>query len=383
MFMERIIFQQPGKIVFGEGSFDQFVQDLKVSGLKRLFVLAVPFLKNEIENKFKVLNENGITYLINSELNSEPAFSHFYQFMDEAIAFNPDGVIGIGGGSILDVAKLLAAMIGNDQKIDDVVGIGLLKKRDLFLACLPTTSGTGSEVSPNAILFDEADGMKKGIISPYLVPDASYIDPLLTVGMPPEISASTGMDALTHCLEAYTNRFSHPMVDLYALEGIRLISKNLLKVCRNGSDIQARTQLSLGSFYGGMCLGPVNTTAVHALSYPLGSKYKIAHGLANALLLPYVMEYNLSADVERFQQVALALGAEQKSTPEETALEGVAIVRQLIQQCHLPEKLSEIGIPENAIPEMAVSAVKIQRLMKNNIREILVDDAINIYQKAY
>lgn len=307
MFMERIIFQQPGKIVFGEGSFDLLVQDLKVSGLKRLFILAVPFLKNEIEKKFKVLNENGITYLINSELNSEPSFSHFHQFMYEAIAFNPDGVIGIGGGSILDVAKLLAAMIGNDQKIDDVVGIGLLKKRDLFLACLPTTSGTGSEVSPNAILLDEADGMKKGIISPYLVPDASYIDPLLTVGMPPEISASSGMDALTHCLEAYTNRFSHPMVDLYALEGIRLISKNLLKVCRNGSDIQARTQLSLGSLYGGMRLGPVNTTAVHALSYPLGSKYKIAHGLANALLLPYVMEYNLSADIERFQMVALAL----------------------------------------------------------------------------
>jgi len=132
-----------------------------------------------------------------------------------------------------------------------------------------------------------------------------------------------------------------------------------------------------------MCLGPVNTTAVHALSYPLGSKYKIAHGLANALLLPYVMEYNLSADVERFQQVALALGAEQNVSAEETALEGVAIVRRLMKQCGIPSRLSEIGIPEEAIPEMAVSAVKIQRLMKNNLREVSVDDAINIYQKAY
>lgn len=381
--MERIIFHQPAKVVFGEGSLDQFIKDMKELNLKRLLVLTVPFLKDQVEQKFNSLADNGITYSISCGPNTEPAFNHFHQFMEEASFFQPDGVIGIGGGSVLDVAKLLAAMIGNDQKIEDVVGIGLLKKRDLYLACLPTTSGTGSEVSPNAILLDETDNMKKGIISPFLVPDAAYIDPQLTIGMPPEITASTGMDALTHCLEAYTNRFSHPMVDLYALEGIRLISGNLVHAFENGFDIQARTKLSLGSFYGGLCLGPVNTTAVHALSYPLGSEFKIAHGLANALLLPYVMEYNMVAIPERFEQVALALGAEQKSTPEETAIEGVAIVRRLMQQCNLPEKLSEIGIPENAIPEMARSAVKIQRLMKNNVREISVADAINIYQNAY
>lgn len=379
--MERIVIHQPGKLVFGAGSFDQFIQDLKGLGLKRLFVLTVPFLKNQVSRKLDLLAEFGITYQINDALNSEPGFKHYYQFMDEASAFKPDGVIGIGGGSVLDVAKLLAALINNEQKLEEVVGIGLLKKRSLYLSCLPTTSGTGSEVSPNAILLDERDGMKKGIISPYLVPDAAYIDPLLTVGMPAEITASTGMDALTHCLEAYTNKFAHLMVDLYALEGIRLISKSLAKACNN--DLQARTDISLGSLYGGMCLGPVNTTAVHALSYPLGSEFKVAHGLANAILLPEVMEYNLVADAVRFQQVALALGAEQKASAEETALEGVAVVRKLMKQCGLPSKLSEIGIPEEAIPEMASSAVKIQRLMKNNIREISVEDAISIYQKAY
>ena len=379
--MERIVINQPAKLVFGAGSFDQFIQDLKVSGLKRLFVLTVPFLKEHVCSKLDLLLEHGITYQISDGLNSEPSFVHYFQFLEEAKAFQPDGVIGIGGGSILDVAKLLAALIYNEQKLEEVVGIGLLKKRSLYLACLPTTSGTGSEVSPNAILHDERDGMKKGIISPCLVPDGAYIDPLLTIGMPAGITASTGMDALTHCLEAYTNKFAHPVVDLYALEGIRLISKSLVKACAN--DLQARTDLSLGSLYGGMCLGPVNTTAVHALSYPLGSEFKIAHGLANALLLPYVMEFNLVADAGRFQQVALALGAEQKAKAEETAREGVLVVRELMRQCGLPGKLSEIGIPENAIPEMASSAVKIQRLMKNNIREISVEDAIDIYKKAY
>lgn len=379
--MEYITIHQPSKIVFGTGSFDQFIRDIRVSGLKRLFVLAVPFLKNQIDQKFNLLADSGIACHISAGLNTEPGFNHYHQYLEEAKAFQPDGVIGIGGGSVLDVAKLLAAMINNSQKIDEVVGIGLLKKRDLYLACLPTTSGTGSEVSPNAILLDESDGMKKGIISPFLVPDAAYIDPLLTVGMPSEITASTGMDALTHCVEAYTNKFAHPMIDLYALEGIRLIGRSLVKACEN--DLQARTDLSLGSLYGGMCLGPVNTAAVHALSYPLGSEFKIAHGLANALLLPYVMEYNLPSDTKCYEQVALALGAELKASDEETAREGVAIVRRLMQQCKLPLKLSEIGIPEESIPAMASSAVKIQRLMKNNIREILVDDAIGIYQKAY
>lgn len=379
--MQSIVIQNPEKLVFGAGSFDLFIGDLKLLGKKRLYILTIPFLKKLIIEKLEALADCGIIFHINDSLDSEPAFSHFSLFMAEAMKFGPDAVIGIGGGSVLDVAKLLAALIDNEQKLEEVVGIGLLKKRSLYLACLPTTSGTGSEVSPNAILLDEHDGMKKGIISPCLVPNAAYIDPLLTMGMPAGITASTGMDALTHCLEAYTNKFAHPMVDLIALEGVKLISRNLVKACAD--DLEARTNVSLGSLYGGMCLGPVNTTAVHALSYPLGSEFKIAHGLANALLLPYVMEYNLVAAPERFAQVALALGAEEKASAKETALEGVAVVRKLMEQCGLPAKLSEIDIPEQAIPEMAASAVKIQRLLKNNIREIMLDDAINIYQKAY
>lgn len=379
--MQSIVIQNPEKLVFGAGSFDLFIGDLKLLGKKRLYILTIPFLKNLIIEKIEALADCGIIFQINDSLDSEPAFSHFSWFMEEAMKFGTDAIIGIGGGSVLDVAKLLAALIDNEQKMEGVVGIGLLKKRSLYLACLPTTSGTGSEVSPNAILLDERDGMKKGIISPCLVPDAAYVDPLLTMGMPAGITASTGMDALTHCLEAYTNKFAHPMIDLYAIEGIRLIGKSLEKACAD--DLHARTDVSLGSLYGGMCLGPVNTTAVHALSYPLGSEFKIAHGLANALLLPYVMEYNLVAAPERFAQVALALGAEQKASAKETALEGVAAVRKLMKQCGLPAKLSEIGIQEQSIPEMAESALKIQRLLKNNIREITLDDAINIYQKAY
>jgi len=379
--MHTITIQNPKKLVFGAGCFDSFLNELKTAGLKRLYLVTIPFWQEYIRQKFETLAESGVTVSIDATLNSEPGFDHFRYFLEDAKTFQPDGIIGIGGGSVLDVAKLLAALLDNEQELAEVVGIGLLKRRNIYLACLPTTSGTGSEVSPNAILLDEADGLKKGIISPFLVPDAAYIDPLLTMGLPAELTAATGMDALTHCLEAYTNKFAHPMIDLYALEGVRLISQNLVKAAVD--DLPARTALSLGSLYGGMCLGPVNTTAVHALSYPLGSRFKIAHGLANALLLPWVMEYNLVADAERFQQIALALGAEQKASAAETALVGVAEVRRLMLQCGLPSRLSAIGIPWDAIPEMAVSAIRIQRLMKNNIREIAVEDAVEIYQKAF
>jgi len=379
--MHTIAIHNPNKLVFGAGCFESLINDLKILGKRRIYILTIPLLKDDIRQKLEPLSDVGITITINATLNAEPGFSHFLFILEEVRSFQPDGIVGIGGGSVMDVAKLLAALTDNKQRLDEVVGIGLLKERNIYLACLPTTSGTGSEVSPNAILLDEREEMKKGIISPFLVPDAAYVDPLLTMGLPAAITAATGMDALTHCLEAYTNRFAHPMVDLYALEGIRLISKNLVKACAD--ELQARTALSLGSLYGGMCLGPVNTTAVHALSYPLGSEYKIAHGLANALLLPHVMEFNLVADAGRFQQVAMALGASGGSSAEETALEGVAVVRQLMQQCSIPSKLSDIGIPRKALPEMALSALKIQRLLKNNLREITLEDAIGIYEKAY
>src|SRR5690606_27520591 len=167
--------------------------------------------------------------------------------------------------------------------------------------------GTGSEVSPNAILVGD-EHQKKGIISPYLVPDNVYVHPLLTFGVPPAITEATGLDALTHCLVAYTNKFSQPLIDIYAYEGMRLIAANLEEAVHNGKNEEARYQVAMGSMLGGFCLGPVNTAAVHALSYPLGSMFHLAHGLSNALLLPYIMEYNYVASPKKYAEVAIALG---------------------------------------------------------------------------
>jgi alcohol dehydrogenase class IV len=249
--------------------------------------------------------------------------------------------------------------------------------------CVPTTSGTGSEVSPIAIVQDSADGLKKGVISPHLVPDAAFIDPLLTVGMPPAVTASTGIDALTHCIEAYANRQAHPLVDTWALEGIRRIARSLPLAYGDGQNIAARTDVALGSMYGGMCLGPVNTAAVHALAYPLGSDFNVAHGTSNAVLLELVLEVNLPAATDRYADIARALGAGSEGTTGDVAQRGLQLLRDLNQRCGIPAHIAELGVPESAIDRMADSALTVQRLLQQNPRVVTLQDARDIYRRAF
>src|SRR6188768_230416 len=320
----------PGKLVFGNGTLVQLPEDVLQLKPSRVIIVTIEPLKSAISEFVNTLEKNKIEVLQDSSIIAEPSFSDFEKLMKKAIPFNPDVVIGIGGGSILDIAKLVAAQLDNEQTLKDYVGIGLLKGRKKKLICVPATSGTGSEVSPNAILVDDSDGQKKGIISPFLVPDIVYVDPLLTITVPPAITAATGLDALTHCLEAYTNKFSQPFIDMFAYEGMRLIASNIVTAVKNGSNQEAREKVAMGSLLGGFCLGPVNTAGVHALSYPLGSMFHLAHGLSNAILLPYVMEYNIPAATKKYAEVAIALGCERKSTDEATACAGVQKIKELI-----------------------------------------------------
>jgi alcohol dehydrogenase class IV len=381
--MRTVILSHPKRLVFGNDSSAQLIEDIKAHQFKNVFVVTVPQIMASIKHIIEGIEEAGASVTIDDSIISEPTVNSFASSLEKAAEADTDYVIGIGGGSVLDVAKLVAAMLHNKQKVNDVFGIELLSSRSTFLACLPTTSGTGSEVSPNAILLDESDNLKKGVISPHLLPDASYIDPKLTLTVPPHVTAATGMDALTHCIEAYANKFAHPIVDLYALEGIRLISSSIKNAYDDGSNLEAREKLALGSMFGGLCLGPVNTAAVHALSYPLGGEFHIAHGLSNALLLPYVLEFNLPAAPKRYAEIAEALGAEIKGSNIETAEAGIEILKNLAISCGIPLKLSEIKIPRDSIPKIAEMALKVQRLLKNNVRDVSLEDAVGIYEQAY
>ena len=373
----------PGKLVFGNGTLVQLPEDVLELKPSRVFIVTIEPLKPVISEFVNILEKNKIEILQDTSIIAEPSFSDFEKLMLAVTPFNPDVVIGIGGGSVLDIAKLVAAQLDNEQALKDYVGIGLLKGRKKKLICVPATSGTGSEVSPNAILVDDADNQKKGIISPFLVPDIVYVDPLLTISVPPAITAATGLDALTHCLEAYTHKFAQPFIDIYAYEGMRLIAANIVTAVKEGRNKEARKKVAMGSLLGGFCLGPVNTAGVHALSYPLGSMFHLAHGLSNALLLPYVMEYNIPAATKKYADVAIALGCERQEDDKATACAGVRKINELIKACGIPATLKEVNVPETSIPQMAADAMKIQRLLKNNPRLIEEKDAIEIYKAAY
>jgi alcohol dehydrogenase class IV len=203
------------------------------------------------------------------------------------------------------------------------------------------------------------------------------------MSVPPNITAATGLDALTHCIEGYANKFAHPIVDVYALQGIKLISKNLLRAVQNGADVEARSAVSLGSLYGGLCLGPVNTAAVHALSYPLGGRFHITHGVSNALLLPHVLRFNYPSAPERYAEISLALGVERNGSALTSAEHGVDFLSQLSRDCGVPQRLSELNVPHGAIPAMAQSAMRVTRLLKNNLRPLTEQNAKCIYEAAY
>ena len=393
--MKAITLLQPQKIVFGTGCIETFTDDYKQMGLQRLFVLTAPPIRPLIEGTLDELKAAGIAVEVFQDIVAEPTVNDFKRILEVARQFRADSVVGIGGGSVLDVTKLVAAFINSDQQVEDCFGTGFIRRKGLWFACLPTTAGTGSEVSPNAILLDERDHLKKGIVSPFLIADVAYVDPKLTWTVPAKVTADTGMDALTHCIEAYTNKFAHPSVDIYALQGIRLIAANLERAVTLARDnkpadlsdnpayVEAREALAFGSLYGGLCLGPVNTAAVHALSYPLGGEFHIPHGLSNAILLPSVMKFNMPSNIKRHAEVAIALGCEPGKNDEETAQRGVDFIYRLAAAVGIPDKLTALGIPQTAVDGMAKAAMQVQRLLKNNPREVTEQDARNIYNSLY
>jgi len=372
---------QVPKLVFGPGAIATAREDLAALGVQRPLVITSPSNCVHAET----LHPNAH---IDDTTRTEPTVTHFETLLATAREIKPDIIVGLGGGSPLDAAKLVAALAVSRQPLADAFGIGKLGLRRLPLFCIPTTAGTGSEVSPNAVLLDEAEQMKKAVISPYLVPDAAFIDPALMLTVPAHVTAATGLDALTHCIEGYANNFAHPLVDTWALDGIRLIAASLATAVREPGNLEARANVARGSLYGGFCLGPVNTAAVHALSYPLGSRYHIPHGHANAILLPHVFRFNIPAAPERYAAIALALGATRQSTTEATAIAGIERLWQLIEATGLEMRLSEIlvdglRIPESAIPSLAASGLTVTRLLKNNPRPMTQQDAESIYIAAF
>ena len=313
------------------------------------------------------------------EVKPEPDIPNLDQAVALAERLQLDLVVGFGGGSAMDLAKLVAVLPGSEQTIHEVVGPEKVKGRRVALIQVPTTSGTGSEAGTRALLTDPATQNKLAVQSRHMLADLAVVDPDLTLTVPPPVTAATGVDALAHCVEAYTSRKAHPLIDLYALEGIRLVGRYLPRAVRNGDDREARAGLSLASLYGGFCLGPVNTTAGHAVAYPLGTRHHIAHGLACAVIFPHTLGFNAPAVPERTAAVLDALGLKRAS--DESSL--VASTARWCADLGIEMRLSQLGVPEGDLPIMADDAHAIRRLLDNNPRDISRDQILALYRAAY
>lgn len=341
------------KGVVGCGIADKVTAQLEKVGIAyELFADVSPSpLKSEARNAFKILQEK-----------------------------NCKAIIGLGGGSPMDVAKTVAMLATNPGDIEDYIGVDLVKNRPLPVIAIPTTAGTGSESSHGAILKDDTTHGKGGIISTKLIPDYALVDPELTYTLPPRVTASTGMDALTHAIEGYTALTTTPMARMYHREAIRLISKYLRRAVACGEvDHEARYYMSLGALLAGVGNANSGCAAVHALAYPLEGAYRVSHGDANAAILPAVMKFNAVADLEAYAEISELMGEKIEGLSlRDAALKSAEAVKHLSEDINVPS-LREIGIKESDIDDLAEGAIRTARLMSQNPRRVTLEDAKALY----
>jgi alcohol dehydrogenase class IV len=283
----------------------------------------------------------------------------------------------------MDIAKCVAIMATNKGPIGDYFGVDLIPKAGLPAVMVPTTAGTGSEVTPIAILSDEGEKLKKGIVSSHLLPALALLDPELTLDLPPHITAATGMDALIHAIEAFTSVNATDMTDMLAFRAMSLLVQNIRTAFANGNNMDARSKMMEGSLLAGMAFANAGVTAVHAFAYPIGAEFHIPHGVANTLMLPHVMRFNILGNVSKFAEMADAFGFSTEGLDDLTCADmTVAAIERLAEDLQVPKHLSEFGIKEKDIPALAEGVIKVTRLLANNPRIVQLKDAEVIYRSA-
>lgn len=379
-------FQTAQNIVAGPNSLQLLGEKLNLLGVevKSALIITQPPMVDLgfVEQIVSQLSAKGISADTNTNILPEPTLENIEQVFEATASKNYDVLIGIGGGSVLDTTKILSVLKTNDASVEQLLGTDLVANAGVPTILIPTTSGTGAEVTPNAIVTLPDQELKVGIVSKYLLPTLVILDPVLTVKLPKPITAATGMDAFTHSLESFISTKANPISDMFALESIRLISSSIVEAYQNGDSIEAREKMLVGSMYGGMALTSAGTAAVHALAYPLGGKYKIPHGVANSMLLPHVMKYNMDAITDRLALVAEPMGiSAQGLSNSELAEKVVEKITEWTNVLEIPQDLKNYGVKEEELPEISVSASQVTRLLNNNPKKLSLADIEAIYRQ--
>ena len=378
----------PG-IIFGKGvstsSSDKIIDKLG----DNIFLITDADLIKIGLNK-SIINElsKSSSVEVFDDVESDPSKKTLIKALDRAKTFKPTGILGFGGGSSMDIAKLVSLLIGTEQNIENIWGVGNAKGPRLPLVLIPTTAGTGSEVTPISIITLEGD-QKKGVSSPIILPDLAVLDPELTLNLPRDITAATGIDAMVHAIEAYTsiNQNNNPISKLLAIESLKLLGTSIETAVFDGHNIEARSNMLLGSMMAGQAFANSPVSAVHALAYPIGGIFHIPHGLSNSLILPHVLKFN-SINPKTCEQYAFLApfifkDINLKTNNQIICNEFIGRLEKLSSLLKIPSKLRDIDIPKEACAKMAKESMKQTRLLVNNPREVTEEDAFNIYNAAW
>jgi alcohol dehydrogenase class IV len=383
--MNPFTFQVPSNVLF-EGDASGKVADLAAEfGSRRILLVTDKGVRGAglTAAAEDALRAASLDVLVFEDVVADPPSEVIEQAVSLCRDERIDLVLSIGGGSALDTAKLVAYLARSNDRLEDIYGVGLARGERLPLLLVPTTAGTGSEVTPIAIVTTPTTE-KKGVVSPRLLPDWAILDPALTLGLPPHVTAATGIDAMVHAIEAYTSRHrKNPMSDPLARQALALLSQNIREVFQNGGNLEARSQMLLGSMLAGMAFANAPVAAVHALAYPIGAIFHVPHGLSNALVLMGVLRFNLPAAEALYAELAPLIDPEANGlSTSDAARRFVDGLAAICRDCEVPASLAEVGVRESDLSRLAEDAMKQTRLLVNNPREVTYADAFAIYSEA-
>ena len=332
-----------------------------------------------IDAALESLKSESLDYHLFDGIEADPPARVVRASVEVARAHKADGVIGFGGGSSMDTAKVIAVLLNSSQKLEEIYGTGNIKGGRAPLALLPTTSGTGSEVTDIAVVTTD-DDQKMGILGDQMFADIAILDPALTHGLPRHVTAATGVDAMVHAIEAYTNRHrKNPVSDALAREALRLLSSNIVAACDDSSNANVRADMLLGAMLAGQAFTNSPVGAVHGMAYPLGALFHIPHGLSNSLMLEPVLRFNASAAASLYAELGDVIGANATGGFAERTNAFIGKLMEIVAATGVERRLSKLGISHNDLPRMAEDAMKAQRVMQNNPREVTYEDALRMY----
>ena len=378
-------FQTPTKIISGIGSTAEIIKELNDLHAKKVLLITDPGLVQAgvAQQVVEMLKQAAVEVEIFDAVEPDPSIQVATKAAEMAKNVKANVLIALGGGSAIDTAKSAALLVTNGGYLKDYAGVNKVVKPILPLIAVPTTAGTGSEVTIFAVMSDPEKQEKFTISSALIAPAVAVLDPLLTLKLPPSVTAFTGMDALTHAIEAFTSSIAQPATDALALSAIKLVLKHLPVAVGRGDNIKARDGMLQASLLAGIAFNNAFLGLAHAIASPLGGHFHVPHGLANAVMLPYVMEYNLPTAVRRYAEIGCALGLQAVGdTPRAVAEKTVAAITQLARDINIPEKLSNIGAKEELLPLVARDALKSIQL-KFNVRNASEKEILVLLQKAY